>query len=679
MRTVASLSIPVVLVLFACGRTKGSGAEPPKPAAAPSISPGTGTFSTPVDATVSCPTGGTLPYATTDGATPSTSSAQTATATFIASGTLKAICAGAGYTDSAVASATYTITGGTAGTAMTTAHRTGGVAPLAVFFDAIDDVTTSGAAPTFAWSSGVFQPADREGAMYAWDFGDPGAGTWSTTGLSRNAATGFTAAHVFEAPGTYVVRLTLADAGGAVRSYAQTITVADPATVFASTTRYVAGHGSDGNPGTQAAPYATLGKAMADVASGAAKRVLLRRGDTFTAPTAYAITSPGPGLIGAYGSGDRPVLNVTYTGELSVFSPRGAGADWRVMDLELRGPGTDHPTGSVGPPAETAATDVLALRLKLTADTWGVSLGWGDWWPGNPAGYQLSDGMFVVECEAPNAGSYAYYVGARRLALLGNVGSDSQRTHVARMWLGHKAVVSNNHFLRCQAQRHELKIHGAPADGRPDTRWITITDNRFDASAVSQWSLAIGPQDNASDEAISHVLIERNRFSSGAASANSIEVNASYSMIRNNLFDFTGSPSYGSAALIWRRGVEPIPTTIRAFNNTCYKTISTTDTLMFDVRAPVVNAEVRNNLGVAWTSTAGWRTVQNSTATGWVQSNNLLVTQGAVTSVTGGDLTLAAGSPAIDAGAALPQVTEDFARGARPAGAGHDVGAFESR
>jgi hypothetical protein len=63
-----------------------------------------------VTATITCPTAGTLPYRTTDGTTPTTSSPQSGTATFNASGTLAAICAGNGYSASAVATATYTVT-----------------------------------------------------------------------------------------------------------------------------------------------------------------------------------------------------------------------------------------------------------------------------------------------------------------------------------------------------------------------------------------------------------------------------------------------------------------------------------------------------------------------------------------------------------------------------------------
>ena len=64
-------------------------------------------------ATIACPTAGTAAYRTTNGTAPTASSTKSNTATFTGTGTLRAICAGAGYTTSAVTSAVYTITAST--------------------------------------------------------------------------------------------------------------------------------------------------------------------------------------------------------------------------------------------------------------------------------------------------------------------------------------------------------------------------------------------------------------------------------------------------------------------------------------------------------------------------------------------------------------------------------------
>src|SRR3989344_3567013 len=106
---------------------------------------------------------------------------------------------------------------------MTTASRTSGVAPLAVFFDAVD--------PTASGVSDLGAARPFHELQYSWDFGDVNSGNWVTDGKPKNKATGAVAAHVFETPGDYNITLTISD-GTQNQSYTQTITVQDPNVVF---------------------------------------------------------------------------------------------------------------------------------------------------------------------------------------------------------------------------------------------------------------------------------------------------------------------------------------------------------------------------------------------------------------------------------------------------------------
>jgi len=104
-----ALAVAAAGLASACSSYEVKGTSVPNRAAAPTIVPGTTSSTSAITASISCSTSGTLPYRTTDGSAPTTSSTQSGTATFTASGTLRAICAGGGVATSAEASATYTI------------------------------------------------------------------------------------------------------------------------------------------------------------------------------------------------------------------------------------------------------------------------------------------------------------------------------------------------------------------------------------------------------------------------------------------------------------------------------------------------------------------------------------------------------------------------------------------
>jgi hypothetical protein len=91
-----------------------SGQPPPQPqTATPVLSPGSETFSSAIQVTITDGTQGAAIYYTTDGSTPTSSSTQYAgSITVTTTETVNAIATAPGYTPSAVASATYTLSQG---------------------------------------------------------------------------------------------------------------------------------------------------------------------------------------------------------------------------------------------------------------------------------------------------------------------------------------------------------------------------------------------------------------------------------------------------------------------------------------------------------------------------------------------------------------------------------------
>jgi len=559
-------------------------------------------------------------------------------------------------TDTVVITVNKPTTTPTTGTPMTTANRTSGMAPLSVFFDAVNFSSP-------AWTSGVVQPSDGDYASfdYVWDFGDANSGTWGTNGKSRNSATGCVAAHVYETPGTYRVTLTVTDAAGTKRVYTQDITVSD----FSGTTYYVSSSGNDSNNGTSTStPWQSVSKAMS--AAGANKRILFKRGETFST-SGTSVNAAGPGIIGAYGTGNKPVIKVTGTGGGIGFN----ASDWRIMDLDIAGPGgsTDQ-NGAVYLNASKGINNILLLRL--TSRDFRTGITWSDY----SSMYSTPhDGNAIVDCLVANAQVNGTFVGGRRLAILGSTIQNIATSHVLRVWQGHKCVLSHNILHNPGPTRHALKLHSPTVgDGRPETRYVEVSDNDF---LGKTWAISIGPQDNLENEHVSHVVFERNRTHSEQSIDFDLKISAQDITVRNNIFDGTGSSKWYQAVGIERRGVEPAPTNIRVFNNTVYKSDSGTEFWICNVSSAASNVTVKNNLGCA--PNIPTKGAVTGTCPGLVIGNNLVTNTPGFVNASSGDFRIASGSPAIDAGTPLNWVRTDFAHTSRPQRSQYDLGAYEYR
>ena len=526
---------------------------------------------------------------------------------------------------------------------MTAATRVSGPAPLSVVFDPI------------GVASGVEQPAggtpNHATFSYVWDFDDPGAGNWAHTGKSKNASNAWIGAHVFETPGDYRVRLTVTDADGAVFEYEEDITVTDPDVVFAARTFYVAAPGSggsDGNPGTQAQPFATAaaGFAAAFGTSGAA-RLRFRRGDTFTTPSGLTITGTGPRLIDAYGSGARPRIVFSTT---SVGFTVTNGDDVRLVDLDVVS------TLDVGSSTGVALGN-RTLISRCTLDNFAFAAG----------------GSYMVEavtydCEFVNNNDYGVYVfgnnetGAIHLAFLGTR-FDVAGQHLFRSYIS-RSILQGNLFDRDGFSSLKLVGRGPPD---PPSRHVCVVDNYIRSESIGP--LGIGPEGSTYDEVATHYLVEGNYFYSRQPGNLCVRVMCTDVTVRNNVFDLADNRR---AIRVEQWGIGPVPARVVIEHNT---TISSGANLYF-LDATSSDATVcKNNLFYCPGGTV-------ETPIGTVAlSGNVTAAPGmfeTLFGVVGGEfaLTTSGSNAAVDVGvASLNRL--DFAGRPRPVGSGLDVGAFE--
>lgn len=430
-------------------------------------------------------------------------------------------------------------------TAAVQATRLTGPAPLAVQFDASGTVATSATLPFHQLT-------------YEFDFGDDRGLTWGLSGQPKNTQSGGPiAAHVFDNPGTYTVRVRARDAGGSVSETSVTITVQDPAAVY---------------PGTRTVCVSSSGS-FAGCPSGAAQRtslpssydglrVLLRRGESFG--TVSIATTDDNAQIGAFGTGAKPsVAGVSFGGG-------GTVADWpdevTVSDLNV---------GSGGVSLETTGSRILLYRNDIVIPTRSAS----QVNIGTAVGYYASNGalpagsyywpreIFLVEndiqgdTDGDNTPTMVVMGWFMKSALLGNTINRATQ-HSVRMWAAHKTIVAHNflggdHYAPTPPGiRHALKLHANGARAYSDslgngqdiaTSQVVVANNRIGSSAFpGSWMVGVGPQNEQSVEAVMDYIHENNVHGRGPYTSQDLHIAALRATTRGNTVQ--GGGTFGGDA-----------------------------------------------------------------------------------------------------------------------------------
>ena len=578
---------------------------------------------------------------------------------------------------------------------MKTASSTTGIAPFAVFFDAIEP------------NSKVIQPQTIDGRKeyanlyYSWDFGDPGNGNWPESNKSKNKDIGYVAAHIYEEPGTYTVTLTVKNSTGETYNYTQDITVLDPEVEFVGENTVCVSSSGDFTGAPENAIQVTTTN-IKDIENYfvQGKRILLKRGDSWTTNEYISVRFiEGPLHIGAFGEGinpdergifeNAPVINATGSYS-SAFIGYKFTSNVVISDLHLIGEVT---IGSAFGGA-TELSNILHNRLHVE----------GFRVCGSTSHYQ-SDGhdrFVIANSHCHNAYGNIIYVGSERLVLLGNLLHNASLSHVVRVWQGYKAFIAHNILhgssIDSDTGRLALKFHGPEEDLIYSTgnshlnersRYSVIYDNIFGTSGP--WPVVIGPQNEEKDEKINDILVEANKFLAGYGSfsqysqrvSTALRINANYVTVRNNIFDATDSGKDYQAILIH---ASPVVTSSnnRIFNNTVYK--NDFDEPGFYRFAKVVegcsNTSFYNNLQVKGSNTPQQYTFLVDYGENTIEDNNLQLDDDSCfedsdnTDLLMRNFDLTEGSGPIDSGISTP-IFHDYNLNERPKGPAIDVGAFE--
>jgi hypothetical protein len=323
------------------------------------------------------------------------------------------------------------------------------------------------------------------------------------------------AAHLFETGSAtpYMVTLTGYDAIGSFATKVQAITITPASTQWPAAATVCINPIGDSNfagcPGATFFNTNSMATALGNI-SGTVKRILFKRGGNFSTAGDFEITTAGPGLVGAYGSGAKPIIN----GDITV-----SGTDWRVDNLNFG--------AHIALPF---AGDFITIS-NCTFDGGGPSEGSAIAFPstGSPFGNMAAVGNTITN---QNSGAVIYGSPSpsKWVVLLGNDIRDGNPSgHLVRIESGAQNVSADNLIAGPSGLAGGSQLrHG---DEQANT-YLVVTRN------IIEGKLEAGV--NAGDN---HQLIDSNIISYIVAQSpnQGMILLARNTTIRNNLFSFVNN------------------------------------------------------------------------------------------------------------------------------------------
>jgi len=548
--------------------------------------------------------------------------------------------------------------------------RFNGVAPLSVFFDASDTTATNTTTPF-------------HDLQYRWDFGDAGAGLWTygaRPGASnKNSESGAVAAHVFESPGVYTISLSATDGTNTVSNSCVQIVVQASDAAFSGTDTVCVSTGTDftGCPaGAATHSTSSYNTAMGYIGSGA-HRLLFKAGEIWLGATDATISIAGPGLIGSFGTGAKPIIRAgTLAGRFLLVQAN----DWRVVGLDFDGNMTNPNGGGI----QLADTTTTILNVHIHKNSWGV-------YGGSGTSYDVVQEVVMDDIDPASSNAAAvYWTPAATSALLGNyINPTGYGDHVIRMGASTKFVIAHNTMGKPGAGNGEvIKLHQVSQANQQVwngsyTEKVIISDNHV-LPTTTAWQIVVAPQNDATPEHVRDVIVERNWMEAGTAnlhiSMTTVNEDGLHpSTVRNNILDMSTTNGGASGVYVGAYNALIPVNGVRVYNNTCYSSVAANFRCVQIGNA--TNTLVYNNLASA-PNGSGQKTILIDGGTGTVQASNLLNNIPSDLFANGtptlpAHFALKSGmNPAADAGTNV-SVFDDFMLNARPSGSAWDIGAYE--
>jgi hypothetical protein len=556
-----------------------------------------------------------------------------------------------------------------------TPSRTSGVAPLAVHFD-LTGTTGDNATNPFAELD------------YWADFDDPSG---SFDGGNRGAVV----SHVFDAPGTYDVVFYVRDILGNLATRGVTITVSDPDVVFAGTdTVCVASDGDfTGAPSGCTQVTSSDFDAVALAYLGSGKRVLFKKGQTFTSSATVAITATSAAILGAWGTvgtldargidSNAPIVSVAHNSNVLTFGSSGStiiANDVRVMDIDFRY--TNGGTSGHFAAFSYRGDQLLFYRLKNSSGQFNYDFNLSTSVP-ETYGIDPPDLNCIANCDfSIGSRGYGAYIGGLRWMLLNTAfGTSGSSTHGTRVQFGRKCHFAGMVWAKAASSTHSFTIrahdHVAGQEEETGSRYHVVDGCTTDCGTVWPWH--IGSESTGHEEYVDDVLVDGCVFNVGTGANNSYQIHTGGRRITIanctvNVNAGEGITSCG-LAFVDTYGLSPqaAPEDVRIIHNTVATDVTMSGTIRLLNATSGSNIFLQNNILYAPAATT--RTLKTGAATVTVDHNLLDIDPSFV--ALPGDLHLQSGSAARDYGTPVAWSFRDADGVLRDYTTSPDAGALE--
>ena len=500
-----------------------------------------------------------------------------------------------------------------------TVTRTTGAAPLLTFFDATATTDTA----TLGGANNTFQDV-----AYQWSFGDPfpsGTGHWpygaaSDPGRSKDSAVGPVAAHVYQLPVnsttnvSYIPEVWATD-GVNIATCKLALTVTAPSNAYAGTSTICRS-----TSGTfTGCPAGATNTTIATVAYPANNtRILYRCAETFTGNMTLGSTSVNTS-IGAYGGCEGTGTGLPTCSATTMSVQPNNPTDSRIADVDCETTATG--TYAISSGGGMGQSQMLIYGVRCVGYTYCFALNqqyhsglvasyadihtnttpqYGVFW--NYAQNNCANGGSGANCTTPGSAQCSNgvqdteangtYCSVKYNALIGNYieGASCQngatgcpQVEALRISACRYCILSDNTVTGgVGGWGAVLKLHSGNTFNTQGTwigqytEYVVENSNLFQGLAGSNLVENVA-QNQVTDERMRYIILDGNLFrqdTAGSSTGRLIILGAANSTVRNNVF-FSNVSGSTFGLQIAQRGIEPIPTAVEVYNNTCYATGAT--------------------------------------------------------------------------------------------------------